>query len=194
MRLPDSAHTGRPWRVHDLAPDFRLLDVWSFRTPGAGPGDFPAMLEAMRTSGGFARQALPVKALFAVRWGLGALLGWDRPGTGLGTRVRPLRDRLPSDLRGTVEDAGGSPFTPVYRLADEEVREIANKTMHGIMHLGWVPAPGGDHELRMAVLVRPNGGLGRFYMALIAPFRHLIVYPMLTRQWERAWRERAAGS
>jgi hypothetical protein len=66
------------------------------------------------------------------------------------------------------------------------------------MHLGWAPAPDGGHELRMAVLVRPNGRLGRLYMALIAPFRYLIVYPMLTRQWERAWRERgvrtAAGS
>jgi hypothetical protein len=28
------------------------------------------------------------------------------------------------------------------------------------------------------------------YMALIAPFRYLIVYPAITRQWERAWRDR----
>jgi hypothetical protein len=27
-------------------------------------------------------------------------------------------------------------------------------------------------------------------MALIAPFRYLIVYPAITRQWERAWRDR----
>lgn len=42
----------------------------------------------------------------------------------------------------------------------------------------------------MAGLVQPDGPFGRLYMAGIAPFRHLIVYPALTRQWERAWRER----
>ncbi|WP_433145677.1 DUF2867 domain-containing protein [Actinomadura nitritigenes] len=194
MRLPDSAHTDRPWRIHEIARDFELEDVWSVRAPGAGPDDFPAMLEAIRSSGGLARQAPPVKLLFAVRWGLGALLGWDRPRTGLGSRVRPLRDRLPSDLRDTLDDAApvGSPFTPVYRLPDEDVREIANGTVHGLMHLGWAPAADGGYELRMAVLVRPNGLVGRLYMAVITPFRYLIVYPMLTRQWERAWRERGA--
>jgi hypothetical protein len=28
MRLPDSAHTCRPWRIHELTRDFRLEDVW----------------------------------------------------------------------------------------------------------------------------------------------------------------------
>jgi hypothetical protein len=42
----------------------------------------------------------------------------------------------------------------------------------------------------MAILVKPNGRFGRVYMALIAPFRYLIVYPAITRQWERAWRDR----
>ncbi|KAB2381610.1 DUF2867 domain-containing protein [Actinomadura montaniterrae] len=194
MRLPDSAHTERPWRIHEFVQDFELADVWSFRTPGAGPGDFPVMLDAIRTSGGFARQAPPVRFLFAVRWALGALLGWDRPATGLGSRVQPLRDRLPNDLRDTVgaSERNGSPFTPVYRLENEDVRELANGTVHGVMHLGWAPSADGGHELRMAVLVRPNGLRGRLYMAFIAPFRHLIVYPMLARQWERAWRERGA--
>jgi hypothetical protein len=27
-------------------------------------------------------------------------------------------------------------------------------------------------------------------MAFIAPFRYLIIYPALTRQWERAWQDR----
>ncbi|MDP4509386.1 DUF2867 domain-containing protein [Nonomuraea turcica] len=42
----------------------------------------------------------------------------------------------------------------------------------------------------MAVLVKPNGLFGRLYMAAIAPFRYLIVYPSLTRRWERAWLDR----
>jgi hypothetical protein len=42
----------------------------------------------------------------------------------------------------------------------------------------------------MAVLVKRNGLLGAAYMTAIAPFRHLIVYPMMLRDLERAWRER----
>ena len=42
----------------------------------------------------------------------------------------------------------------------------------------------------MAALVKTNGLFGRLYMAAIKPFRYLIVYPALTRQWERAWRDR----
>jgi Protein of unknown function (DUF2867) len=197
MKLPRTAHTDQPWRIHELTRDFQTEDVWSFRTPGAGPDDFPVMLAAMRAAGGFANgaprgQTPPVRFLFAARWKLGALLGWDKPKAGLGTRVQPLRDRLPRDLCETVDgsDSGGTPFTPVYQLDNESVRELANKTVHTVMHLGWAPTGDGDHELRMAVLVKPNGRFGRLYMAFIAPFRYLIVYPALTRQWERAWRDR----
>ena len=42
-------------------------------------------------------------------------------------------------------------------------------------------------------LVKANGWLGRLYMAAIAPFRYLIVYPAVTRHWERAWRDHMAG-
>ncbi|MGW1375028.1 DUF2867 domain-containing protein [Streptomyces sp. NPDC002446] len=195
MKLPLTAHTGQPWRIHELTGDFRIEDVWSYRTPGAGPDDFPVMLAALRTGGAMAKQTLLVRFLFAVRWKLGALLGWDKAKTGLGTRVQPLRDRLPRDLRETVDESESesddTPFTPVYELPNESVRELANKTVHTLMHLGWVPTGDGDHELRMTVLVKPNGLFGRLYMAVIAPFRYLIVYPALTRQWERAWRDRA---
>ncbi|MFC9970442.1 DUF2867 domain-containing protein [Spirillospora sp. NPDC127200] len=191
MKMSATAHTDRPWRVHEITRDFEVEDVWSFRTPGAGPDDFPVMLEAMRADGGFADQSPPVRFLFAVRWKLGALLGWDGPGAGLEARVLSLSDRLPDDLRGTVDGSehDGSPFTPVYRLRDESVGELANKTVHTLMHLGWAPAGDGGYELRMAVLVKPNGRFGRLYMAAIAPFRYLVVYPALTRKWERAWRE-----
>ena len=39
----------------------------------------------------------------------------------------------------------------------------------------------------MAVLVKPNGLCGTAYMAAIAPFRHLIVYPTILREGERRW-------
>jgi hypothetical protein len=191
-RLARSAHTEHPWRIHELAFDFGVEDVWAFHTPGAGPDDFPTMLTAMRTAGGLARQTWPVRFLFAVRWKLGALLRWDDPTAGVGARVASLRGRLPHDLRAAPrgQDNDTMPLKAIYELPMESARELANRTVHTVMHLSWVRGANGDHELRMAVLVKPNGWFGRLYMAAIAPFRHLIVYPALARQWERAWRDR----
>ncbi|WP_431895979.1 DUF2867 domain-containing protein [Nonomuraea sp. bgisy101] len=192
-RLPDTEHTSRPWRIHEITPDFRVEDVWAFRTPDAGPDDFPAMLAALRATGGPAGQPLPTRFLFAVRWKLGALFGWDDPRQGVGGRVWSLRERLPPDLRlaPLSPNLDGTPFTDLYELGDEFAMELANKTVHTVCHLGWVPTDNGDHELRMAALVKPNGLFGRLYMAAIAPFRYLVVYPALTRRWERAWRDHA---
>lgn len=192
MRLPDTEHTARPWRIHAIAPDFRLEDVWAYRTPGAGADDFPLMLDALRAAGGLNEYPPVVRFLFAVRWKLGALFGWDEPRQGLVGRVGSLCDRLPPDLR---QEAAGSPvpnapFTMVYELPDECAIELANKTVHDICHLSWVPTEDGAYELRMAALVKPNGLFGRLYMAAIRPFRYLLVYPALTRRWERAWRDR----
>ncbi|MGW0392874.1 DUF2867 domain-containing protein [Streptomyces sp. NPDC003042] len=190
MRLPEAAHTDQPWRIHELTRDFRLEDVWAYRTPGAGPDDFSTMLAAMEAADGPASQSPLVRFLFTVRWKLGALFGLDKREGGIAARVPSLRDRLPRDLREVPSGSEYGPFTPVYGLDNECARELANKTVHTIMHLGWVPTASGEHELRMAVLVKPNGLIGRLYMAAVAPFRYLIVYPALTRQWERAWQER----
>jgi hypothetical protein len=43
MRLPNTAHTSRPWRIHEFTRDFRLEDVWALPTPG-GPDDFPRLV------------------------------------------------------------------------------------------------------------------------------------------------------
>ncbi|QKW05339.1 DUF2867 domain-containing protein [Streptomyces sp. NA04227] len=192
MRIPKAAHTEQPWRIHEFTRDFRIEDVWSFRAPGAGPDDFPVMLDALKAAYDTRKEPAPVRFLFAVRWKLGALLGWDSPRAGLGSRVASLRERLPGDLARTAADATPctDPFTDVYLLGDEAARELANRTVHDIMHLGWVANGEGGYELRMAALVKPNGRFGRLYMAFIAPFRYLIIYPALTRQWERAWRDR----
>jgi hypothetical protein len=131
----------------------------------------------------------PARALFALRWKVGELLGWDGPDSGLGSRVPTLRDRLPADLRDAPSgpDIDALPFSPIYLLDDEYAAEIANRTVHGVMHIGWVPGESGGYRGQMAVLVRPNGLLGTAYMATIAPFRYLIVYPAMMRKIERAW-------
>jgi hypothetical protein len=107
--------------------------------------------------------------------------------------VASLRDRLPADLRDAPRgpDSDSLPFSSLYLLEDEWAAEIANRTMHGVMHVGWVPDGAGGYRGQMAVLVKPNGRLGTAYMAAIRPFRHLIVYPPLMRVIERQWRQNA---
>jgi Protein of unknown function (DUF2867) len=182
MRLPNTAHTSQPWRIHELTCDFRLEDVWALPTLG-GPDDLPRLVQRFASADPSQSSSRAVRTLFAIRWKLGGLLGWDDPDAGLGSRVPTLRDRLPADLRETPgPDFDALPFTSLYLLGDEWAAEIANRTMHGVMHIGWVPDGTGGYHAQMAVLVKPNGLFGGAYMAAIRPFRHLIVYPAMLRE------------
>jgi hypothetical protein len=191
MRLPNSAHSSRPWRVHELTGDFRLEDVWALPTAG-GQHEFARLVRLIASGDPSKGSSRAARTLWAMRWKLGQLLGWDRPAAGLGSRVPTLRSRLPADLRDAPSgpDFDALPFSSLYLLADEWAAEIANRTMHGVMHLGWVRDEAGGYRGQMAVLVRPNRLLGTVYMAAIRPFRHLLVYPPMLRQIERQWRAR----
>jgi hypothetical protein len=189
-RLPDSAHTSRPWRIHKIAPDFKLEDVWEL--PGQGePGDFPRLVQLIASIDPAQGSSRVSRALWATRWRIGSLLGWDDPGGGLGSRVATLRDRLPADLirHGHGPEFAAVPFTPLYLTDREFAAEIANKTMHGVLHFGAVEnePETGSFRAQMAVLVKTNGRLGDAYLAAIKPFRYLIVYPAMMREGQRLW-------
>ena len=209
MKLPDTAHTARPWRIHELAPDFQLEDVWALPTPG-GPDDFPRLVRLGATddprevnaqgkyvgSGSRGLRSRVSRALFELRWALGDLLRWDDDDAGVGRRVATLRDRLPADLRDAPRgpDLVSVPMTSLYLTEDEWAAEMANRTVHSVMHVGWVPDGTGGYRGQMAVLVKPNGLLGAAYMAAIKPFRHLVVYPALMRAIERDWQRTTSPS
>ena len=193
MKLPNAVHTSRPWRIHELAGDFRLEDVWALLTPGAAE-EFPILVEGLAAAD--PAKALPhaARVLWLLRWKLGDLFGLDDPGGGVGSRVTTLRERLPDDLCATTGPVFESlPFTSLYLTDDEFAAEIANQTMHGILHLGWVADGKGGYRGQMAVYVKPNGLLGNAYMAAIKPFRHVVVYPQMLRVMERRWYERHNG-
>jgi hypothetical protein len=191
--LNTAEHTSRPWRIHEIARDFRVLDVWALPTPG-GQDDFGRLVRLMADYDP-ERSSFVVRSLFAIRFALGRLLGLDRPETGLGVRVPSLRERLPADLAdsATSFELDGDRFTPLYLTADEFALEIANQTVHGVLHVGWVPDDAAGYRGQMAVLVKPNGLAGSLYMLAIAPFRHLAVYPLMLRDIGRAWRQPVPG-
>ncbi|MEV4894145.1 DUF2867 domain-containing protein, partial [Nonomuraea sp. NPDC055795] len=84
-----------------------------------------------------------------------------------------------------------SPVTLACRTEGPLPQRMPDVAWRAGINLSWLPTGDGTYHLRCTALVKPNGLFGRLYMAAIAPFRHLIVYPALTRQWERAWRDRA---
>lgn len=189
MRLPDDTHTSRPWRIHEIAEGFTLEDVWEL--PGSGQaGDFPRLVGLIASRDPAKGPSRAARALWAIRWKVGAIFGWDDHDAG----VESLRHRLPPDLRdgpaGPEFDA--LPFTSLYLTEDEWAAEIANRTMHGVMHIGAVPDGDGGFRAHMAVLVRPNGAFGRAYMAAIRPFRRLVVYPAAMREGGELWRRVAS--
>jgi hypothetical protein len=199
MRLPNAEHECRPWRIHDLVPDFILEDVWALPMRG-GPDDFEALLDLAGSFDPAKAESRPTRFLWSFRDRLGRWFDLgeisapvDSGAAGElsipGTAETSLRDRLPTDLRGTAADFTFSslPFVPLYRTDREAAAEISNKTVHAVGHLSWVDPGEGRYEGRMAVYVKPRGAFGSAYMALIKPFRYWVVYPALMRQMERSW-------
>ncbi len=175
--------------MHELTRDFHLQDVWALPAEGRRE-DFPRLVKVFAAGDPARGSSRAAGALWWIRSKLGAVLGLDDPQTGIGSRVPTLRERLPADLRQAPAGPpfGSLPFRSLYQLEDEWAAEIANRTMHGVMHVGWVPGRDGRHHGQLAVLVKPNGLLGHAYMAAIGPFRHVIVYPAMMRRIERVWK------
>ena len=187
-RLPNAAHATRAWRVHEIVGEFRLEDVWALPTPG-GPEEFGRLVQLMASMDPDRDASGVARALWSIRWRLGKLLGWDDEETGIGTRVATLRERLPRDLQDgpSGPEFLALPFTSLYLTDEEWAAEVANRTVHGVMHVGWVSDGGGVHRGQMAVYVKPDGLLGKAYMTVIRPFRYWLVYPPMLRVIEREW-------
>jgi hypothetical protein len=207
-RVSNATQEQRPWRIHEIVPDFRLEDVWALPVYG-GAEDFPALLEMIGSLDPADSDSRATRFLWDLRDRLGKWFGLgrivvadDRPAASTsrlpipGTDETSLTGRLPDDLRDTAADSdfGSLPFTPLYRTDDEAAAEISNQTVHGVVHLAWVERGKGRFQGQMAVYVKPRGRFGEGYMALIKPFRYWIVYPALMRQFDAAWRRRLGAA
>lgn len=74
----------------------------------------------------------------------------------------------------------------LYVLGEEALSEFRNATVHAFLALALTPSPGG-YTLYLAVYVKPVSRLTTLYMALIDPFRRLVVYPALGRHAQQRW-------
>lgn len=207
LRLPNAEHSSRPWRIHDIASDFIVEDVWALPVHGRAT-EFAALVELMTDSdeerpdeqidfldSAAARFLWRLRDLLGRLFRLGTI---TEPSDSTNRRLIPgddrasLAERLDEDLVGTAAGVHFTsvPMTALYRLDDEFAAEISNATMHGVMHLSWVPRGTEVYQGQMAVLVKPRGRFGSAYMTVIKPFRYLIVYPALLRHLDKSWRSR----
>jgi hypothetical protein len=93
-----------------------------------------------------------------------------------------------ADRTKSVVPAGTreGPFRVVYRFENEELLELINRTAHAAA-LSTLVETANAYRFYFGVYVRSVGRFTPIYMALIDPFRKLVVYPSLLRSVRARW-------
>ena len=177
-----------PLRVHDFLAGVPLHDVWAVDLPRTRSGI--TLVEFLRTTSGRPFTLSPiVRALLNIRLFVGRLLGWDREPAASACETFTTRltsaDRSKSlALAGTQEGL----FRVVYRFENEQLLEVINRTAHAAA-LSTLVETANAYRFYFGVYVRSVGRFTPVYMALIDPFRKLVVYPSLLRSVRANWNQ-----
>jgi hypothetical protein len=175
-----------PLRVHAFLAGVPLHDVWAIDLPRARSGI--TLDELLRTASACLLTPSPVvRALLNIRLFIGRLLGWDRepaPTTweSFATRMTTAdrsRSLVPAGTREGL-------FRVVYRFENEQLLELINRTAHAAA-LSALVETGNGYRFYFGVYVRSVSRFTPIYMALIDPFRKLVVYPSLLRTVLANW-------
>jgi hypothetical protein len=188
-----------PLRVHTFLAGVPLHDVWSVDLPrwraGLTLDDFlqtadNCKLDACGCSKSpslFTPSPL-VRRLLEIRFFVGRFFGWDHePAATAQTFATRLTD---TDHSRSLVAAGTRDgfFRVVYRFEDEQLVELINRTAHAAA-LSALVETATAYRFYFAVYVRSVSRFTPFYMALIDPFRRLIVYPSLLRSVRARWNQ-----
>lgn len=175
-----------PLRVHDFLAGVPLHDVWAVDLPRARSGI--TLDEFLRTASSCLCAPPPVvRELLNIRLFAGRLFGLDRePGA---TAWESFTGRLTTaDCSKSLVPAGTREglFRVVYRFEDEQLLELINRTAHAAA-LSALVETAGEYRFYFGVYVRSVSRFTPVYMALIDPFRKLVVYPLLLRSVRARW-------
>jgi hypothetical protein len=175
-----------PLRVHDFLAGVPLHDVWAVDLPRAHSGI--TLDEFLRTASAcpFTPTHL-VRALLDIRLLVGRLLGWDREPAA--TAWETFAKRLTEADRSrslTPPSTRDGLFCVVYRFENEQLLELINRTAHAAALSALVETTNG-YRFYFGVYVRSVSHFTPIYMALIDPFRKLVVYPSLLRSVRAKW-------
>jgi Protein of unknown function (DUF2867) len=189
MRASPVEYRGLHLRAHELLHDVPLEDVWAIPLQGGGPGRTIRELSVIVSAALVAAPAV-VKSLFRLRFRIGALFKWDRPRPAWNTESYVHRLTAADRARSTVEPGTlDGRFSVLYRFESEQLSELRNSTVHGFVSLSMRPTADG-YLAYLAIFVKPVHRFTRLYMTAIAPFRRLVVYPVIIRAVQREWARR----
>ena len=191
-----------PLRVHTFLTGVQLHDVWSVDLPRWRPG---VMLdEFIQTPGkckldacGCSKSSslftpsLFVRAMLDIRFFVGRFFGWDREPATTATFATRLTD---TDHSKSMVAAGTSDglFRVVYCFENEQLLELINRTVHAAA-LSALVETATTYRFYLGIYVSNVSRFTPFYMALIDPFRRLIIYPSLLRSVRARW-DKAFGA
>ena len=181
-----------PLRVHDFLAGVPLHDVWAVDLPRTRSGI--TLDEFLRTGSACLFTPPPlVRPLLNIRLFVGRAFGWDREPSATAWETFTTR-MTTADRSRSLAPAGTREglFRVVYRFENEQLLELINRTAHAAA-LSALVETANDYRFYFGVYVQNVGRFTPVYMALIDPFRKLIVYPSLLRSVRASW-SRAFGA
>ncbi len=187
-----------PLRVHTALAGVPLHDVWCIDLPHWRAG--VTLDEFLRVAGKCALEICGcskspslftpsplVRMLLKLRFFIGRVLRWDSKSIATDTFASRLTDADRSRSLIPVGTPDGF-FRVLYRFKNEQLVELSNRTVHAAALSALVETPG-SYRFYFGVYVRSVSQFTPYYMALIDPFRKLIVYPCLLRSLRARWDE-----
>jgi Protein of unknown function (DUF2867) len=183
-----------PLRVHSFLADVPLHDVWAIDLPRHREGVTLSEFLRRASHGGFDAANAEIngfppvtRVLFRLRLFLGRIFRLDAEPKD--TLAASFASRLtPEDRAGSLVVSGTreGPFRVVYRLENEQLLEIQNRTVHAAA-LSALAERAGSYRFYLAVYVRQGAWITAFYMSLIDPFRKWIIYPAMLKHIRATW-------
>jgi hypothetical protein len=177
-----------PLRVHTFLAGVPLHDVWAVDLPRIRSGI--TLNEFLRAGSARPyRLSLAARPLLSIRLFIGRVLGWDREP--MATAWETFAKRLTTvDHSKSLAVAGTQEglFRVVYRFENEQLLEVINRTAHAAA-LSALVEMANTYRFYFGVYVCNVSRFTPIYMALIDPFRKLIVYPSLLRSVRASWNE-----
>lgn len=177
-----------PLRVHTFLAGVPLHDAWVIDLPRWRTG--VTLDEFLRAANNcLLTPSPPVRMLLGIRFFVGRFFGWDREPTASKweTFATHLTD---ADYSRSLASAGTrcGLFRVVYSFENEQLVELVNRTAHAGALSALVETPNA-YRFYLGVYVRSVSRFTQLYMALIYPFRKLIVYPLLLRSVRARWNQ-----
>jgi hypothetical protein len=194
-----------PLRVHDFLAGVTLHDVWVIDLPRTRSGitldEFLGTASARSQAGcdccesdrsrkgSLLTRSPVVRTLLNIRFFVGRLLGWDREPAS--TAWETFTTRLTTaDRSKSLTPAGTREglFRVVYHFENEQLLELINRTAHAAA-LSALVETANAYRFYFGVYVQNVGRFTPVYMALVDPFRKVIVYPSLLRSVRASWNQ-----